>query len=211
MSAAAHESHAAQAELTASEHGARFDADAGVLTEKCKTASAARGDTDPCWTSIRNPSAEHLGHSEDYRRQAADHRAASRALRDAEASACSGISDADRDESPFAHTEDIERVEPLYSARHGKLDSRHLDGAVVTFRAVPQMTAPWLQRVIDCHIARNAALGHDVPEMAYCPLVPKGVSTTVIQTRAGFAVEIRSTESDTATEILRRAEALHGR
>jgi hypothetical protein len=73
------------------------------------------------------------------------------------------------------------------------------------------MTAPWLQRLIDCHLARNAALGHEVPEMPYCPLVPKGVTATVRPTPTGFAVEIRSSDRDTAKEIVRRAEGLRSR
>jgi hypothetical protein len=36
------------------------------------------------------------------------------------------------------------------------------EGAVISFRATPGLTAQWLQRVIDCHLARNAALGHTV-------------------------------------------------
>jgi hypothetical protein len=99
------------------------------------------------------------------------------ALRDAATRACVGVPNDDRDMSPFDHREDIESVAQLYSpSSGGKNPTRHFLGATVVFHATPGMTAQWLQRVIDCHLARNAALGHDVPEMAYCPLVPKGVS-----------------------------------
>jgi hypothetical protein len=83
-----------------------------------------------------------------------------------------------------------------------------MEGAVIVFRATPGMTAEWLQRVVDCHLARNAALGHDVPEMPDCPLVPKGVAATVKATDAGFAVAVRSEDSSTAAEVLRRARSL---
>ena len=138
---------------------------------------------------------------------AADHRAASQALRDAEARACVGISDSDRDMSPFDHREDIASVEPLVDT-WTKVQYGKTVGAVVTFRAVPGMTAQWLQRVVDCHLARNAALGYDVPEMPYCPLVPKEASAKVTGMDTGFAVAIRSDNSDTANEILKRARAL---
>ncbi len=146
---------------------------------------------------------------------AADHRAASHALRDAEARACVGLSDDDRDMSPFGHGEDIASVEPLTegpAAASGKNDLMTTTGAVVTFRPVPGMTAPWLQRVVDCHLARNAALGNDVPEMSYCPLVPKNVTAKVSETQTGFAVSIRSDNPATSREVLRRAQALvaHG-
>ena len=140
---------------------------------------------------------------------AADHRAASQALRDAEARACVGLSDDDRDTSPFAHREDISSVEPLTdNVSSGKGQYARMAGAVITFRAVPGMTAQWLQRVVDCHVARNAALGHDVPEMPYCPLVPKNVAAQVTATSAGFAVAVRSDDVDTAKEVLRRARTL---
>jgi hypothetical protein len=73
------------------------------------------------------------------------------------------------------------------------------------------MTAQWLQRVVDCHLARNAALGHDVPEMPNCPLVPKGVSATVTPTSDGFAIAVRAEDSNTINEISRRANALVGK
>jgi hypothetical protein len=81
-------------------------------------------------------------------------------------------------------------------------------GAIITFRAVKGMTAQWLQRVVDCHLARNAALGHELPEMAYCPLVPKDVSAHVSATDTGFAVAVRSDDATTAAEILGRARSL---
>jgi hypothetical protein len=49
------------------------------------------------------------------------------------------------------------------------------------------MTAEWLQRLTDCHIARNAALGHVAPAMPDCPLVPMGVTARVTSTGGGFA------------------------
>lgn len=73
------------------------------------------------------------------------------------------------------------------------------------------MTVPWLQRLVDCHLARNAALGHDVPEMPYCPLVPRGVSARVSAVDRGFAVDVRAEDPATAQEILRRARGLDAR
>jgi hypothetical protein len=64
------------------------------------------------------------------------------------------------------------------------------------------------QRIVDCHIARNNSLGNNMPEMAYCPLVPKGVSAKVSSTGNGFAVTIQSNDPASAQEVLRRAQAL---
>lgn len=204
MGAAQHEVMAANEETTAEHHAAQYDPDASVKRERCNRGA--------CWTSITNPTAEHLDLAKRHRKMAADHRAASQALRDAEARACGGISDDDRDESPFAHREDITKVEPLTEATiSGKSQMTRTVGAVITFRALPGMTAQWLQRVVDCHVARNAALGHDVPEMSYCPLVAKDVTAKVTGTDIGFAVAIRSDDAATATETLKRARALVAR
>lgn len=211
MSTTQHEAMARQERSEAQSHAARYDPNAERERLRCAGGAArAAADVDPCWTSTTNPTQEHLTHAEEHRKRAGDHRAASQALRDAEARACGGIRDANRDESPFDHREDIALVEPLYSQAAGKNPMKGTQGAVVTFRAVPGMTAPWLQRVIDCHLARNAALGHDVPEMAYCPLVLKDVTASVTSTQAGFAVAIKSDDTDAAREVLQRAQALVG-
>jgi hypothetical protein len=199
MSAAQHEAMAANEARTAELHSAQYNPNARQERERC-------GPRGGCWTSITNPTKEHLEEAEKHQKMAADHRAASQTLRDAEANACTGISEEDRDMSPFEHREDIESVEPLtVTTTSSKGQYGRTVGAVITFRAVPGMTAQWLQRVIDCHLARNAALGHNVPEMPNCPLVPKGVTATVTPTATGFAVAVRGEDSATVDEILRRA------
>lgn len=211
MSAASHETTAAEEERTAAEHERRYDPEAAQRRDRCRGGRAATTEADACWASITNPTAEHLKHAEDHRTWAAEHRAASQALRDAEARACRGVPAADRDESPFDRRDDIERVELLYEPLTGKLPTRRLVGATVYFRAVPGLTAPWLQRVVDCHVARNSALGHDVAEMPYCPLVPRDVRARVFEQGGTVAVEVRSDRDDGAKEIARRVELLRAR
>ena len=161
------------------------------------------------WTSVTAPTDANRRAVEEHRRRAAEHRAASAALRGAEARACVGISPEDRDGSPFDHTADIESVAPLKEwRRRNRWQYEEMVGATVTFRAVPGLTAEWLQRVVDCHLARNASLGHVVPEMPDCPLVPEGATATVSSTGRGFAVAIRSNDPAAAKEILARAERL---
>ncbi len=212
MSVAQHEAMASEAERGAALHQAEYDADASAAARQCGRSdfSAGTGVVAPvCWTSASNPTTAHLDEAAKLRKIAADHRAASQSLRDAEARACVGLSDDDRDMSPFAHREDIAGVEPLTERfPSGKATYARVSGAVITFRALPGMTPQWLQRVIDCHLARNAALGHEVPEMPNCPLVPKNVTAQVTATSTGFAVAVRSDDVDTAREVLRRARML---
>lgn len=207
MSATAHESAAKEHRAEADSHSADFNPDAGFTTERCSRGN--KNADGVCWTAIQNPTATHREEAEKHRKMAADHRAASQALRDAEARACVGLADSDRDMSPFEHREDIMAVDPLNGgATTGKSAPPRTVGATVTIRAVPGLTAEWLQRVIDCHVARNAALGHAVPEMPTCPLVPKGASAKVSSAGTGFAVAIQSDDPEAAREILRRATLL---
>lgn len=208
MSVAAHLAEASGHEAEATHHRAMYAPDASVTRERCP-ANATLVSQSVCWTSVGNPTADHLREAERHRQMAADHRAASQVLRDAEASACVGVSDVDRDMSPFEHRDDIASVTPLIEHVTSAREMRsRTAGVVVTFRALPGLTAEWLQRVVNCHLARNAALGHHVPEMPDCPLVPNGVSAAVTSTGDGFAVEIRADDAAVLEEIQRRARTL---
>jgi hypothetical protein len=166
-------------------------------------ASGARGIESPCWSS------ELADQAEEHRELAAAHRAAAAALREAEERACVGLTDEERDTSPFVHRDDIAAVSELVEDEVVSRVTQHrVVGATVVFRAVPGLTAEWLQRVIDCHLARNASLGHDVPEMPYCPLVPRGVTARARSTGDGFAVEVRADSEEGVAQVLERARAL---
>lgn len=206
MSAAEHQHAAEREEALAGEHAEQYDPTA-EKTQECDPAIEANG---ICWADRMNPTEEHKKEAEKHRELAAKHRAASQALLDAEAKACGGIAESDRDQSPFSHRSDIVSVKQLVEADtvgEKQKKTRHA-GATIVFRAVPGMTAEWLQRVVDCHLARNAALGHEVEHMAYCPLVPRGVEAKVRSVGNGFAVDVRSDDAATAEEIWKRAQQL---
>lgn len=207
MSSAEHEAAASGHEAAAEAHAAQFDPNAAVVEERCKPPGRGIPYNQGCWSSVTNPTEAHLKMAADEQKKAADHRAASEALRAAEAQACAGIAPEDRDMSPFRHTEDIASVEALTGPTGPKGELATV-GAVVTFRAVPGMTAEWLQRIVDCHLARGAAMGHDLAAMPGCPLIPAGAKATVSSTGTGFAVAVRSEDPAAAAEILARAQRL---
>lgn len=214
MSASGHEAAAAQHENTADTHAYQYRPSASVAEERCRPtggpgAGADGVSSDVCWSSVTNPSDAHLAAAQEHRREAADHRAASAALREAEGRACVGIAVDDRDMCPFGHMDDIASVTPLTEEQRGaRTSTRRTTGATVTFRAVPGMTAEWLQRVVDCHLARVAVLGHDAPEMPNCPLEPNGAEAHVSSTGNGFAVAIRANDPTAGADILARAQHL---
>lgn len=154
---------------------------------------------------MRTSSEQHAAEAEAHVRIAEEHRRASAALRAAEAQACRDVAVADRDTSPFERTEDIARVDRIVE---GTGDGSYLAGILVTFRPVPGLTDARLQRMIDCHLARNAALGHVVPNMPDCPLVPRGVVAHVRTNGDALAVEIRGSDLGSAREAVTRAERL---
>ncbi|HKO94047.1 MAG TPA: hypothetical protein VJU61_22995 [Polyangiaceae bacterium] len=215
MSAAEHQAAASQEEKSSEAHAEQFQPQASSPVERCGPAGggSVKGAGVVCWTSLQNPTAEHSEEADHHRELAAKHRAASDALRSAEASVCSGIDEEDRDLSPFAHREDIRSVsqvnEEVKTAKGTSLRSRAA-GATVVFQAVPGMTAEWLQRLVDCHLARNAAIGHAAAsaEMSYCPLTLRGAKASVRSVGDGFAITIQSEDNDTSKEIIRRAESL---
>ncbi len=202
MSAAQHEAMAKNEESAATGHAEQHDPDAAKTTEVCSGIGG-------CWTSTSNPTAQHSDDAKHHHDLAGKHRAAAAALATAENSACAGISDDDRDTSPFFHRDDIQSVSALTeTVKAGKASTTKDVGATVVFRAVPGMTAEWLQRVVDCHLARAAAVGHDMPEMSYCPLMPKGVKAKVTSAGNGFAVNLSGDNAATVAEIKKRAQAL---
>ncbi len=211
-SAAQHQAMAEREERTAEEHEGAQKQAAGAHASQDEVPGAkgrqpcGRGG---CWTSSTSPTEQNEQDAERHRELAAKHRAASSALVTAEQQACAGLSEDDRDISPFYHREDIASVTVIEEpVRLGKQTGKRTAGAKIVFLAVPGMTAEWLQRVVDCHIARAAAAGHIMPEMDYCPLVPKDVKAKVRSVGNGFAVDVTSDDSATVKEIIRRAERL---
>lgn len=221
MTAPQHEAAAASASAEQGRHERQYDPAARA---PCLgfSASACAG-----WTSNTNPTEHHRTDAETYRKLAEKHRAASKALVEAGQRFCAGIPEADRDLSPFCHREDIASVQGVKkttsSATYGYLGGGNsvveiqqiekealgpggLHGARVTFRAVPGMTGEWLQRVVDCHLARTAVVGG--ADMPFCPLAVPRATAEVMSTGSGFAVDIISGEASSVSEIIKRAWAL---
>jgi hypothetical protein len=210
MSVAGHTAAAQREEQAASAAGQPLDPSLAQSFDQCAPGGAlpAKG-LGPCWTPLRARTSDQVRLAEEHRRLAKMHRAAAQALRDAEATACGEVSEYDRDTSPFSSRQDIALVRPLTGrlavGKGGPTIERVL-GARVTFHDVPGLTVDRLQRIVDCHLARNAALGHAAPEMPDCPLVPEGVRATVERTEAGHvAVDIVADDPKVAEEVWRRA------
>lgn len=167
--------------------------------ERCEPdSSGARG---ACWSSIAKPTSESVADIDRRHAAAAARRAASRPLRRAEEHACAGLSAFDRDQSPFVHRDDIVWVDDIYGR-----DLR-LEGATVSFGRMRGLTSPWLQRVLDCQLARNAVLG-ETDDNKTCPLALPRVRALARDTAQGIVVDVVSDDPEVAREISARAGLL---
>jgi hypothetical protein len=128
-------------------------------------------------------------------------RPAAQPLDEATRRACAGLSDFDRDVSPFAHRSDIAKVERLDAGERGS-------GARVFFHPVPGLSAGDLSRIVGCHVAQAEELDHRVRDESFCPLNLPGVRAMVRAAPSGYVVEVTSTDASVAAEVLRRAREL---
>ena len=195
MSAAEHEQAAQREEGSASEHEAQYDPGQWTAGGGCSTY---------CFDTWSNPTSHHAREAGRHRAVAAEHREASKALRKAEAEHCKNVPERDRDVSPFFHVSDIRKVERV-SAGGAR------ETYIVWFSEVPGVDAAGMQRLLDCHAARNAVLGLDSAAMDYCPLVLQGVVATAQEGDKGLRVQIEAVEADSARTLRETVVRLEAR
>jgi hypothetical protein len=207
MTGPEHQAAAKREEQASKEHNAQYDPSQGRSppTAACPyyNNTCYRG-----WTSVGNPTERHLAEGKRHAERAAQHRADSQALREAETRACVNVPEGERDVSPFYHREDIVSAAPFKEAM--PLGGGRVVGAEIVFASLPGMTAEWLQRVVDCHLARNEVIGAAMKEMAYCPLAVPHVKACVLSVGSGFAVDFTSNDEARGREILSRTGRLTG-
>ena len=101
--------------------------------------------------------------------------------------------------SPVDHREDIAGIAPYNVATTAgvKNQTTKLRGAVVTFRAVPGMTAEWLQRVVQNDIALGS-----------CDFGDPRATVDVTSAGGGFWVRITASSNGDADQILHKAQLM---
>ena len=155
----------------------------------------------PCWTREQRPTREQLDEARALRQEAARHRSVAASMLRVEREACEGLGDDEMSHSPFAHREDILRVEEL--AIDGEVH-----GVRVVFGRVPGLEAGWLRRAISCHQARAAAMGYPAKVMSYCPLMVAPTRVTIEDLGGTIAVSIIARRDWEIAAVVGRARAL---
>lgn len=158
---------------------------------------------------VVHPTQDVIKQWKSHMKLANQHHAAAQQLQAAEQHACAGLSQQERQLSPFGAPADIEGVDLLYEGFSLRSGGAPEVGAAVRIRPSTGVTQKGLQRLVDCHLARHATLGYPQPHMAECPLM-KGAVAAVSAPAGGLAIAIRSEDRDVAAEIVRRAESLAG-
>ena len=209
--AAEHRAAAKREEQRLARHQELYDPKAKQMVRRCDAASANRAPGEPfCWVETINPTAVHLEEVEAHRMRGVEHRKSARELRAVEERVCTGLAPDDRDRSPFSHRADILGVSPLEAGPAERRNQPLIVGATVLFRPVPGLTVADLQRLVDCHLARNATIGYEraSTEMEGCLLTRQGTHATVRALESGFAVDVRADNPTAGLVIWRRAQLL---
>jgi hypothetical protein len=123
-----------------------------------------------------------------------------------EKAACAEVSDAERDEGPFARRDRIVGVEELREKTYPKAPPQPV-GVAVYVRAAPGVTEQWVGRVIDCHLAHRALVGDRLPDRD-SPLFAENATIHVSSTPTAFRVAIRSLDLDVARSVIEKGNRL---
>lgn len=117
-------------------------------------------------------------------------------MAETELHSCHGIPEREREHSPFAHRRAIAAVAP------------HAGGVEITFKPVSGLSASWMERDIQCHQARFAALGQPAGYLPDDPTLVPGAHVTVTERDHKIVVLVETPDPDAASLALQRARDL---
>jgi hypothetical protein len=121
---------------------------------------------------------------------------------------CVGVPEIAMNGSPLTNPNDVRAVQEIKPDAPVSETETVIPrgGARILLRAQPGMTAEWLQRIAECHMAKVAVA--TPATLTSSPLDVRGALVSVQSTGNGFAVDITSPDVKVAREILTRARAV---
>jgi hypothetical protein len=122
--------------------------------------------------------------------------------------ACHEVPEAESHLAVLLSADDVLRVDAIGPRTH--VDDPNVppgEGARIVVAAQPFVTSAWLQKVVDCHVARRAALGQ-AAGASRSPLDVAGAKIIVSAEPGTLAINIASTDRQAAREVLSRSLAL---
>lgn len=190
MSAAEHRAHAGQQESQSDAHAGRYEPNARDARRSPIRVSGTSGLALPDYEdSEYNPTAVHLGHAEEQREHAAEHRAAAKALESFEEAECKRFRPATRAVCPL-----LSVVKDVQNIPNG---ARVVVASGISAQAVADH--------IRCHHAFGRSQHYE--HMAACPSYVPGLEVAVA--KDGESVVLTSATAPEVEQIRSRARA-HG-
>ena len=183
--------------------GERYNCGDTALIDQATSGGERLMPVVPCW-DVAEESAEHqryLAARED--RIARTERRAATAMVEAELAACRGMSEREREHSPFAHRKEIAAVIP-------HRESGVIRGVRIVFTPVPGLTESWMRQAIACHRARFERTGEPAGYLPDDPTLVAGSITTVDMRSGRLEVLIETSDATSTRIVLDRARALVG-
>jgi len=123
-------------------------------------------------------------------------------VQQAEAEACSTLSDADRMTNPLVRRDDIAEVIRIVDREgFGRTEDPRTRSVVVRFGPVPGLTGAWLAEALACHLARDRAA---LRSAGYGELFPMSVVTqfAVEDAKSGFLVRLEMNDEQGVRLVL---------
>lgn len=122
---------------------------------------------------------------------------------------CAGVPAKEREMGILAYRDNFAGASILTEYGNvGKVKIGHERGATLGVRALPGLTAQWLERIAICHVASVRA--GKVQGAENDPFVVAGAESRVEQSNMAFLVSIRGGSDDIGHEIIARTAAVIG-
>jgi hypothetical protein len=154
-----------------------------------------------CFNPWTNPTQMHQREAKRSWRAAEQHQRASRKLRVAEARACFGVPEQERDITGFVNCSNITAIQwPRQDA----------DPFIVEF-SIPDDRVEEFRAKVACHVARNESRGREFPKTDDCSSIIHEADAEVVEIdELGFRVEMHGTDERTRAELRDRLTAIVG-
>jgi hypothetical protein len=122
---------------------------------------------------------------------------------------CKAVASKERELGLLAYRDLVESTQPLREEKAmGKAKVFYDRGVQINLASQPGLSAPWLARVVGCHMALGQAGQVGASNSQLDPLLVPGASAYVTESYTGYVISISAPDAGASTEMRRRASAL---
>jgi hypothetical protein len=122
---------------------------------------------------------------------------------------CKAVGSKERELGLLAYRDLIESTQPVREEKTmGKAKVFYDRGVQINLASQPGLSAPWLARVVGCHMALGQAGQLGASNAQVDPLLVPGASAYVTESYTGYVISISARDADGSAEMARRVSAL---